>query len=823
MSLPPEFIRPMLDGSAESSFVVLENGKIWHVNESARIKFQISCFTDNYIGAYINFFPPQSFRGDEPALTLSWDEMTNAATSEGGRKKANGTGKTTNGEIFPIHATLIKINRSASCEILNGANEERYFYCLYVGDIDPAQLENRQHEEFLTKTVTHVAAPQDVARNNNGESSRKTNGSSIPIENIQLNNEIPDEIFGDESIVRGILDASFHSLFLINQQLIIQKVNKKSCEVFGWSKDEFMGKNFCTIVADGNASTSGNHIDHFVETEIRDMIGQQREVVAIRKDGSTLSCLLGLSECENSDFICGFIRDITIEKVSQLELERKREELESKQLMIRGILDASFHALFVINEQCIIQMVNAKSCEVFGWTNDEFIGKNINMIMPDDISSHHDEYVKHYLETGVRKMIGTQREVTAKRKDGSTFTCRLGLSETKESGLICGFIRDLTSEKAAEAAIAHEQQLLTKILDASFDALLVIDERGIIQKVNSAATTVFGWSEAEFLGNSINIIMSEDEGKKHDIYLERYCRTGHKKMIGKQRELEARKKDGSLFPCTIGLTEVHHMGSRKFVGFIKDVTVQKSLLIAEAERQASDNLLHNILPEHIANRLKQDPSHIADHYDNTTILFADIVGFTDKTSRMSPHDIVSMLNDLFSRFDYLVGRYDLNKVKTIGDCYMATSIPSDELEHDGCARVCRFALDLLQAVKAFNDAGPRHGHVSLRVGIATGQVVAGVLGTKRFLFDMWGDAVNVAARMEQHGVPNQIQVTERVVENAGPEFTFEFRGTLNVKGKGPMGAYFLKSAKGVCSRLSVKELAPVRKEPKPARCRSTVI
>ncbi|EED91445.1 guanylate or adenylate cyclase, partial [Thalassiosira pseudonana CCMP1335] len=202
----------------------------------------------------------------------------------------------------------------------------------------------------------------------------------------------------------------------------------------------------------------------------------------------------------------------------------------------------------------------------------------------------------------------------------------------------------------------------------------------------------------------------------------------------------------------------------------------------EAERQASDSLLFNILPEHIAYRLKQDPSHIADHYDNTTILFADIVGFTDRTSSMSPHDVVTMLNDIFSRFDYLVGIYDLNKVKTIGDCYMVTSIPSDKLEHDGCARVCRFALDLLKAVRDFNNTAPQHGPINFRIGVATGSVVAGVVGTKRFLFDMWGDAVNVAARMEQSGLPGQIQVTQEVVTSAGSDFTFELRGTLTIKG-----------------------------------------
>lgn len=114
---------------------------------------------------------------------------------------------------------------------------------------------------------------------------------------------------------------------------------------------------------------------------------------------------------------------------------------------------------------------------------------------------------------------------------------------------------------------------------------------------------------------------------------------------------------------------------------------------------------------------------------------------------------------------------------------MVSSIPSSEIEHDGCARVCRFAIDLMKAVQGFNDAGPQHGQIALRVGISCGSVVAGVVGTKRYLFDVWGDAVNVAARMEQHGVPGQIQVTQAVVHNAGHDFSFESRGTVWYLGK----------------------------------------
>ena len=160
-------------------------------------------------------------------------------------------------------------------------------------------------------------------------------------------------------------------------------------------------------------------------------------------------------------------------------------------------------------------------------------------------------------------------------------------------------------------------------------------------------------------------------------------------------------------------------------------------------------------------------------------LHTGIIFFVDTNPSLQLYTtVVTMLNDLFSRFDFLVDTYELNKVKTIGDCYMVTSIPVSELEHDGCARVCRFALDLMKAVRAFNNSGPQHGQIEMRVGIACGQVVAGVVGTKRFLFDMWGDAVNVAARMEQHGLAGQIQTTKEVVDNAGSDFTFECRGQL---------------------------------------------
>jgi class 3 adenylate cyclase len=155
-----------------------------------------------------------------------------------------------------------------------------------------------------------------------------------------------------------------------------------------------------------------------------------------------------------------------------------------------------------------------------------------------------------------------------------------------------------------------------------------------------------------------------------------------------------------------------------------------------------------------------------------------------------------MLNDLFSMFDEVVDKYGLNKVKTIGDCYMVTSVPAividDEAEH--CRVMCHFGLDMIAALHKYNSEG-RGRKLDLRVGINCGPVVAGVVGTKRFLYDLWGDAVNLASRMESTGIPGKIQTTGHVAELAKDDFNFERRGMVHVKGKGEMETHFLTDRK----------------------------
>ena len=217
----------------------------------------------------------------------------------------------------------------------------------------------------------------------------------------------------------------------------------------------------------------------------------------------------------------------------------------------------------------------------------------------------------------------------------------------------------------------------------------------------------------------------------------------------------------------------------------------------EREHERSERLLLNVLPEPIAVRLKQEEGVIADRFEHATVLFADIVAFTPTSAGMPAHEVVELLDAIFSDFDALAERYGLEKIKTIGDAYMiAGGIPMPRPDH--VSAVAEMGLSMLDVA-----ANHRKG-LGLRIGIDTGPVVAGVIGRRKFIYDLWGDTVNTASRMESHGVPGQIQVTERVVTALRDDYVLEPRGSIEIKGKGPMPTWFLRSRvdKGAASDRS---------------------
>ena len=213
-----------------------------------------------------------------------------------------------------------------------------------------------------------------------------------------------------------------------------------------------------------------------------------------------------------------------------------------------------------------------------------------------------------------------------------------------------------------------------------------------------------------------------------------------------------------------------------------------ALRALRAEQARSEALLVNVLPGSIAARLKVATRSIADHFDAASIVFADVVDFTPLAGRLPPAEVVGILDRLFSHFDTLVERHGLEKIKTIGDCYMAAAgVPDPHVDH--ARRAALLALDMREAVAAFSTPG--QPSLELRIGINSGPVVAGVIGTRRFLYDLWGDAVNTASRMEANGTPGEIQITRSTYELLEGEFVCRPRGTIEVKGKGPVETWYL--------------------------------
>ncbi len=221
----------------------------------------------------------------------------------------------------------------------------------------------------------------------------------------------------------------------------------------------------------------------------------------------------------------------------------------------------------------------------------------------------------------------------------------------------------------------------------------------------------------------------------------------------------------------------------------KEIKYQKQIKI---EQEKSDKLLLNILPESIAKRLKNGESLIADDFEASTVLFADLAGFTKLSSTISATDVVMQLNSIFSLFDGMLIKYSLEKIKTIGDCYMlAGGLPKPDKNH--ADSVARMALEMLDIIKEINTK--TNQSLKVRIGINSGPVAAGVIGKEKFIYDLWGDTVNVASRMETFGSNSKIHVSSSTYLQLKDYYNFTKRDKINIPGKGAMQTYFLNSLK----------------------------
>ncbi len=218
---------------------------------------------------------------------------------------------------------------------------------------------------------------------------------------------------------------------------------------------------------------------------------------------------------------------------------------------------------------------------------------------------------------------------------------------------------------------------------------------------------------------------------------------------------------------------------------------RRHLAQIEDEKERHEHLLLNVLPKPIVARLNSGEALIADRFDEVTVLFSDLVGFTEMSSRLTPTRLVTLLNQLFSEFDEIARTHGVEKIKMIGDAYMVVAgVPEPQSDH--CDAIARMALDMRGAIERIAESIGEH--LAFRVGIHTGPVVAGIIGTHRFIYDVWGDTVNVASRLETTSPANHIQISRATADRLSGSFELTPRGIIEVKGKGELETFFLEAA-----------------------------
>jgi PAS domain S-box-containing protein len=433
---------------------------------------------------------------------------------------------------------------------------------------------------------------------------------------------------------------------------------------------------------------------------------------------------------------------------------------------------------------------NSAFAELLGYTTAEIL----NLTIYDFVALER-EAIDRQIERILAEKHHYIRERCYRRQDGSCVDVEASVSVIADRGreVLCVVLRDITERKQVEEALRQAEEKYRQIFENATEGIYQISKQGRYISANPALARLYGYSSAAELMANVSKI-----GQQLYVDPDRYARflnTVEKNNIVSRFVAQIYRQDRSTIWVAEYVRAVRDSGGEllHYEGTVEDITDRK--IVAEAlryQQEQSENLLLNILPAPIAARLKLEENTIADSFADVTVLFADLVGFTQISAQIPPTELVSLLNDIFSTFDQLAERHGLEKIKTIGDAYMvAGGLPIKSSDH--AEAIAEMALDMQAAIAQFNT---RSGKAfDIRIGINTGAVVAGVIGIKRLIYDLWGDTVNIASRMESQGIPGQIQVTSTTYQRLRDKYTFEYRGEIQVKGKGEMMTYLLTGKK----------------------------
>ena len=353
---------------------------------------------------------------------------------------------------------------------------------------------------------------------------------------------------------------------------------------------------------------------------------------------------------------------------------------------------------------------------------------------------------------------------------------------------------EVRERKQTEDALRQTEDKYRRIFENATEGIFQSSIAGTYISVNPALAQIYGYDSPEDLVENLTDIGASlyVQPKRRDelvVYLQQF-----EKIVGAESEIF--RKDGSKIWISETIRKVYDEDDQfsYYEGIVHDITERRSMeMELRQQRKQADRLLVNILPYQIAQRLKTGPRTIAESFDEVTVLFADLVQFTAASNAMEPKELVDLLNQVFSTFDRLAEQHGLEKIKTIGDAYMAAAgLPLPRPDHIDV--VAHMALDMQKVIADFTR--PDGTPFQLRIGISTGPVIAGVIGMRKFAYDLWGDTVNLASRMETTGAAERIQVTPEIYERLHHRYNFEARGGgVFVKGRGQMDSYWLTGRK----------------------------
>jgi adenylate cyclase len=452
----------------------------------------------------------------------------------------------------------------------------------------------------------------------------------------------------------------------------------------------------------------------------------------------------------------------------------------------------SLDLLCVRNTNGYFQELNDRWINTLGWTADELRSQPwIEFVHPDDVD-YTEEIEAQCLTANTDSVIEYKNRYRCKNGSYRWLSWRVS---PYQNGLSYGIVQDVTENtwrgsSSYRSGVQEAVKLRDRALAASSVGIVIADARlpdMPLIYVNPAFERITGYSASEVLGYNCRFLQGKRTDRSQVDRLRKAIDAGKHCTV----TLLNYRQDGTPFWNELTISPIYDENDRltHFIGVQADVSdrviAEKALKVEKAK---SEKLLLNILPQSIVTKLKQDPSSIAEYFEDVTILFADIVGFTPLASRLQPLELVNLLNQIFSTFDRLAEKHGVEKIKTIGDAYMAAGgLPIPQENHADA--IADMAIEMQVAIAEFCQQTGED--LQIRIGINTGSAIAGVIGIKKFIYDLWGDAVNVASRLESSGLPGQIQVSQATHDRLQNRYLLEERGEIFVKGKGEMKTYWL--------------------------------